>query len=170
LFRSGRFDADEHPAEVGVAKQLQQVLVLSHVERGFGAEAESVIVLVLIFLEEGEKLLSNRQVSNQIVIHKEGIVDLEAAQLVQFATHLLQALNPRLATEHDDDVAELATKWAAARELQRDVAVALELQEVEARRRGVGEGHRPGLVVYWFGAAVLEVAAELLPDVFGFPG
>src|ERR1700731_4979943 len=76
----GRFDADEHPAEVGVAKQLQQILVLSHVERGFGAEAESVIVLVLIFLEEGEKLLSNRQVSNQIVIHEEGIVDLEAAQ------------------------------------------------------------------------------------------
>jgi hypothetical protein len=77
-----RLDADEHPAEVGVAKQLQQILVLSHVERGFGAEAESVIVLVLVFLEEGEQLLSNRQVSNQIVIHEEGIVDLEAAQLV----------------------------------------------------------------------------------------
>src|SRR6202048_1165022 len=127
-------------------------LVLSHVERGFGAEAESVIVLVLIFLEEGEKLLSNRQVSNQIVIHEEGIADLEAAQLVQFETHLLQALNARLANAHDDDVAELATKRATARELQRDVAVALELQEVEARRRGVGEGHHSGLVVWWFGA------------------
>ena len=128
-------------------KQLQQFLVLSHVERGFGAEAEFIIMLVLILLEEGEQLLGNRQVSNQIVIHEEDTADLEAAQLVQFATHLLQALNARLSTEHDDDVAELATKRAAARELQRDVAVALELQEVEARRRGVGEGYRPSLVV-----------------------
>src|SRR5438128_11161607 len=65
-YRRGKSVQTTGTTSVGVAKQLQQILVLSHVERGFGAEAEFIIVLVLILLEEGEQLLGNRQVSNQI--------------------------------------------------------------------------------------------------------
>ena len=60
-----------------------------------------------------------RQVADQVVVDEEDTAHAEAAQLVQLAADLLQALHPRLAAEHHDDVAELAAERAAARELQR---------------------------------------------------
>src|SRR6185295_13076160 len=69
--RVGRLDADEHPAEVGLAEQLQQFLVLREVERRFSAEAERVLVSLLILLQVAQQLLAQRQMADQIVVDEE---------------------------------------------------------------------------------------------------
>jgi hypothetical protein len=55
----------------------------------------------------------------------------------------------------------------AAAELERGGGVALELEEIEARRRRVGERHGARFAVERLGMAALEIATELRPYVFG---
>ncbi len=158
----GRFDADEHPAEVRRAEKLQQLLVLRQVERGFGAEAEPVVVLFLVFLQELQQELGLRLVADQVIVHEEHPVHPGLAQRIQLAPDLLQRLDARLAAEHHDDVAELAAERAAARVLQRRIGITGELQQFEARHRRIGECDGSGLVVKLLRRASREVRAELL--------
>ena len=88
------------------------------------------------------------------------------AQLVQFAPDLLQVLDARRAAKHHDYVAELAAERAAARELQRGTRIALQLDQIEAGCRRIGQRDRTCLVVQRLRRALLEVIAELLPNVF----
>ena len=110
----GRFDTDEDPAETRVAEQLEQLGVRRHVQRSFGAEAEAVVVLVLILLQELQKFLAGRPVADEVVVDEEDAHDALLAQRIEFLSDLLQRLHAGLAPEHDDDVAELATVRAAA--------------------------------------------------------
>src|SRR5205085_7314013 len=108
----GRLDADEHPFEVRAAKESEQLIVLSDVQRGFGAEVEPIIVALLVVVEESQQVLGERLVADQVVVNEEDAVHVHLAKPVELALDLLESLGARLAAEHDDDVAKLAAKRA----------------------------------------------------------
>ena len=134
-----RFNPDEHPREVRFRKEREQLLVLREIQRCLGAELEVVIVLALINAQVTEQLLGDVFVTDEVVVDEKYVSRAESAESIELASDLLARFRARLAPEHHDDVAELTAKWTAARELQADVRVAVELQQIESRRRRIGE-------------------------------
>ncbi len=96
----------------------QKFVIVSHVQTGFRAEMEAILMSFLVVLQEGHEIFCEALVSDQVVIHKKRTVYVQLSQGVQFPADLIQGFGSRFATEHDDDVAEFTAKWAAARELQ----------------------------------------------------
>src|SRR5262249_12819796 len=109
-----RLDADEDPAEIRVAKELEEIGMLREIERSLGAERQTPAVGPLIFAEKAQKLARLGQVADEIVVDEERAARAVSADGIQLAPDLLQALDPWLAPEHDDDVAELAAERTAA--------------------------------------------------------
>lgn len=62
--RVSGLDADEHLAKAGFTKQPQQVVMLRHVQRGFGTKTGPVIVFKLVIGQELEQLARLRQVAD----------------------------------------------------------------------------------------------------------
>ena len=122
----------------------------------------------LVIDQAAQQILGHGAIADQVVVDEEDVGGADGAQGVELAFDLRHRLGPGLASEHHDDVAELAEVGAAAGELHRRRRVAIELQQVEARRRRVGERDDAGLPVHRAGAAVLEMRAEPRPGVLGF--
>ena len=76
-------------------------------------------------------------------------------------------LDPRAAAEGDDDVAKLALKRAAARELQAAEGVVLHLEQVEPRRRHLGHVGLLDLLVAKLMQPLLPLLEEPRPGVLG---
>ena len=112
--RIGRFDADEHPIEIGGVHQTHQVLILRQIDRDLGAEGEGAAVIFLPAGDIRQQLLGRFLVADHVVVDEEDAVHAEAPQRVEFAPDLIRALHARLASEHDDDVAEFAGERAPA--------------------------------------------------------
>src|SRR5438067_6227691 len=127
-------------------------------------------MFALIIAKIAEETLGDVLVADEVVINEKDIVRMECAQRVELAPNLLVRLRPRLAPEHDDDVAEFAEERTSARELQADVRVAIELQQIESRRRRIGERDDAFFFVQRALRSGLVIAAEFFPDVFGFAG
>ena len=62
----------------------------------------------------------------------------KTVELIELREHLGAGFSARHASVELDDVAELACEWTAARELHPNVKVVIELQEIEARYRRLG--------------------------------
>src|SRR6516162_5881247 len=63
----------------------------------------------------------------------------ERMKRIELGEHLRRRLGTRHPAVELDDVAELAQERAAARELHADIHVVLELQQIEARDRRLGD-------------------------------
>ena len=163
-------DADEDPLEVGFAQQAHQLLVLRQIQRRFRSEAELVVVFALVGSYGAEELPRQRLVADEVVVDEEDVAHAALAQHVELAADLRRRLRARLAAEHDDDVAELALERAAARELQADHGVAVELEQVVTRSGRIVQRHFAAFLVKRLRCAGLEVRAELRPDVLRFAG
>ena len=93
----------------------------------------------------------------------------ELVERLELVQHLIVRLGARRPAVKLDDVAELAGERTAARELHADVEVVLELQQIEARHRRLGDvdleflGHEQALAV-----ALLPGRDELSDDVLDF--
>ena len=84
---------------------------------------------------------------------------------VDLGDHLLGRLDPRLAAEDDDDVAELALERAAARGLDAAHGVLAELDEVVARLRDLGHVGLLGLLVAYPVLAARPFVQESRPGL-----
>src|SRR5207302_6428520 len=156
-----RFNPDEHPREVRFRKEGEQLLVLREIQRCLGAELEVVIVLALINAQVTEQLLGDVFVTDEVVVDEKYVSRAESAESIELASDLLARFRARLAPEHHDDVAELTAKWTAARELQADVRVTVELQQIESRRRRIFEGDHAFFFVERTMLSSLIIGAEL---------
>ena len=58
-------------------------------------------------------------VADEIVVDNKARVEADPAHVVEFRDDLFRLFGARAAAEGDDDVAELALKWATAGELER---------------------------------------------------
>ncbi len=92
-------------------------------------------MLTLVVGQIAQQLLGLGFVTDQVVVNKKHVAHAARAQLVELTADLLRCLGAGPATEHDDDVAELATVGATAGELQARRRVVLELQQIEPRWR-----------------------------------
>jgi len=130
-----RLDADEHPAEIGGAKQLQQLIVRGQIQRHLGAEDEAVVVSLLVIGQVAEQPFGLSLVADQIVVHEKDAMHPSFPQQIQLPADLLRLFGARPPPEHHDDVAELAAIGTAAGELHADAGVLLQRQQVVARWR-----------------------------------
>ena len=162
-----RLDADEDRREVGLPHELQQLVVLGDVQRHLGHELERVAVGRLPGGERTQELLGLLLVPDEVVVHDEDVAQAEAVDLAHLGHDLRDRLRARPAAVHDDDVAELAVEGAAAGELDRHRAVAIEPQQVEARQRRVVHARLLGLPVLGLPCAGRIVAQEARPGVLG---
>src|ERR1700724_3031754 len=93
----------------------------------------------------------------------------KTAKQLQFGNNLGYRLEARTTTEGYNDVAKLAGKWAAARELHRSDDILVHLQKVVARRRHFTHVGALRLFVapdmFTFG----PIGKKLRPGLFGFP-
>src|SRR5690606_16210242 len=112
------------------------------------------------------QLLGDGLVADEVVVHEKYVPYSEPPELVELAPHLLRRFHPGLSSEHYYDVAELAPVRAAARKLEADGLVPVELQEIEARGRRVFERYFLRFLVELLRRTVFEVPAEFLPYVF----
>src|SRR5262249_11254282 len=111
---------------------------------------------LLPFGELGEDALDCRLVADEVIVDDEGDVDALGPEGFELPDDLAGGLDARLAPKCDDDVAELALKRAAARELHAAEGILAHLEQVEARR---GEARHVGTV----GLLVAELVSALLP-------
>ena len=110
-------------------------------------------------------------VADEIVVDEIDVPAVtELVERLQLFQHLLRRLGPWHPAVQLDDVAELAGERTAARILHADVHVVLELEQIEARLRRLGDVDlvlrrlEQALV-----AAGLDRGDELVDDAFGLP-
>ncbi len=121
-------------------------------------------------LQHRQERLDRFLVADEVVVDE---IDVTAiAQLVegfQFGQHLIVRLGTRRAAIELDDVAKFAGERATARELHADIQILLELQEVEARDRRLGDvdgkfrRHEQALAL-----ALVPRRDEFVDDAFDF--
>ena len=120
------------------AISLHQLVVLGEVERGLGEERQREPVLVLPLDDRAEDHLGDLLVADEVVVDQEDHADPELVLGVDLGDDHLGRLDPGLAAEDDDDVAELALERAASRGLHAAHRVFLELDQVVSRDRDLG--------------------------------
>src|SRR6185436_13354314 len=82
--------------------------------------------------------------------------------------HLVRGFRARLASQHDGYIAELALEGTAARELDRDVQIIMDLEQVEPRNRSLSDIRFILVRVYALISAASEVFDERLPGDLSF--
>src|SRR5581483_8111696 len=109
-------------------------------------------------------------VTDQIVVDEIDVATItKFVERLEFGENLIVRFGTRRAAVQLDDVAELAGKRTAARELHADIEILLEFQEIEARYRRLGDvdlefrGHE-----HAFAIAPLPSGDEVIDDVFDF--
>src|SRR5438105_1116439 len=101
-------------------------------------------------------------VADEVIIHdKNHAAPTKLPERIQLRQHLFITLGARDAAIDFDDVAELALKGTAARELHRHRAIAFEVDEMEVRNRCGGERWPFSRLIDTLGLAALKVAHEL---------
>src|SRR5215831_18171184 len=132
----GALDANKDPYEIGAVQQQKELGVVGEIERGFGRELERITFCFEPVCELWQERLDGFLVANKVVVDEVDITAIaKPAELVEFGEHLCVSFGARHASVKLDDVAKLAGKWAAARELHANVEIVVEFQEVEARDR-----------------------------------
>ena len=127
------------PTKLAAVHQHQELGVVGEIERGFGRELERIIVCFEPVCELWQERLHGFLVADEIVVDEVDIAAIaKPVELVEFREHLGVGFGAWHATVKLDDVAELAGKWAAARELHADVEIVVEFQEIEAGDRRLG--------------------------------
>ena len=164
------FDADENGKEVGPLEHRQQIAIVGQIERSLGGEFERIIVLLHPFFEHRQERFDRLFVADEIIVDEIDVASItEPIERLKLGKHLVVRLGARRPAVKLDDVAELASERAAARELHPDVKVLLEFQQIEARHRRLGDvdleflGHKHALA-----AALLPGRDELPDDVLDF--
>ena len=130
-------DAHEDRGEAGPLHEGQELVVLGDVEADLGHELDGIAARPLPVAERRQEGLGLLLVADEVVVHDEDVCHAERVDRLHLGQHLGDGLGPRAAAVHHDDVAELAVVGAAARELDGHAAVALDLEEIEARQRRV---------------------------------
>src|SRR5256885_16716129 len=105
-------------------------------DRAFGRNFEGMVVTLEPVAELWQKLLYGLLVADEVVVDEIDMAAIpEPVERVELGQHLRIRLGARHAAVEFDDVAEFAGEGAAARKLQANVEIVLELQEVETRDR-----------------------------------
>src|SRR5262245_15210403 len=128
-----RLDADEDGGDISSDHELHKLLVIGEIDRGFRNEHQRIAIALLPTDHVLQNLLDGLFVADEVVVDDEDDRQFLSAQGVEFSEDLRRSLETRPPAEDDDDVAELAGKRAAARELHRAKGVAVHLQEIEPR-------------------------------------
>jgi len=149
------------------AQQLEQLLVVRHVQRDLGVEVHRVAVGLAPVGDRAQQLFRELLVADEVVVDEEHLGRPEAMTLLDLRHDLRHRLHARAPAIHDDDVAELAVEGAAARELDRHRVVLVDVQQVEARRRRGGEIRLLIRAVFVPPAAGLVVLQKLRPGGLG---
>jgi hypothetical protein len=152
---------------VRFAKQTQEFVIESDVDRHLGIEIDRIVVLAPEARHFAQQLLRDLLVADEVVIDDEDLMRAEAMALADLSHHLLDALHARLPPVHGDDVAELAVEGATARELDGKRVVAVDLEQVETRHGRVAEVRLLGCAVLALRHPGLEVPKELRPGLLG---
>src|SRR6516164_5450478 len=165
----GTLDADKHTDEVGARHQLQQFRVVGEIDRCFRCELERKIARFQPPCEFWKERLDSFLVADEVVVHEVDMASIpQAIEFIELCEHLGIGLGARHPPVELYDVAELAGKWTAARELYADMEIVVEFQEIETRDR------RFGYVSLEFFCLELPFARsrflglnEIVDDVFG---
>src|SRR5207244_3935371 len=114
-----------------------------------------------------EQELDGLLVADQIVVDDESNLDLLGAESLQLGKDLRAGLQAWAAAKGDDDVAKLALKRTAARELHAAEQIMVHVEQIEARRRHLRHVGLGRLLIAAALPAALPIAEKLGPGLLG---
>src|SRR6516162_1886636 len=165
----GTLDADKHTDEIGARHQLQQFRVVGEIDRCFRCELERKIARFQPPCQFWKERLDSFLVADEVVVHEVDMAAIaQAIEFIELCEHLGIGLGARYPPVELYDVAELAGKWTAARELYADMEIVVEFQEIEARDRRLGHiGLKFFRLELPLARARFPGLNEIVDDVFG---
>jgi hypothetical protein len=154
-------DADKDGVEPGLEHEVHELLVVGEVDGDLCVKGKTGLALAP--LDEGGEylLLEALLVADKIVVdEKDRATPAEGKEAVEFGDDLVGGLCARAMAKERSDVAELAVIGAAARELDVHRTVAVEIEQVPARGRGLLDVREGVGGVDAFELAVFQVGEE----------
>ena len=155
-----KFASPQHP---------QQFRIVGEIHRRFGGKPERVAALLLPRAQRRQEALERLLVADEVVVDEIHMAAMpEPVERVELGEHLLVGLGARHPAVQLDDVAEFAVERTAPGKLHADIQVVLEIEQVEPRRRALGD---VGLELHAFEHAALGAGRpridELIDEALG---
>ena len=168
---SGLLYAHEDADKIGCIEHRQKFGIVGEVDRGLSREFEGIVARFEPLREFRNECFERLLVADKIVVYEVDMAAVaELVKRVELREHLCVGFGAGHAPVKLDDIAELAGERTAARKLHADVEIVIELQQVEAGDRALGNVDLEFLRLKQpFARAPLPRFDELSDDILGFP-
>ena len=127
----GRFDPDKHRVEPGLRHQIEQLWVIDQVDGDFGVERHASLALAPFDQRWQDFGLDLLLVTDKVIVHeKDALTPAQGVQVIQLGDDLCRGLGARAMPQQGGHVAEVTAEGAAARELDAEGVVMLEIDQL----------------------------------------
>ncbi len=134
----GRLDADKYCVEPGLHHKPKQFRIIGQVDGSLCAERHPGFAFAPFDQSRQHLSLDMLLVADKVVVHEEdALAPAERVEAIQLGDNLRGGLGARAMTQQRGHVAKVAIEWAAARELNADGIVMLEICHAPKRDRGL---------------------------------